>query len=171
MEKPMNDTAIAMAMALLKGFEDFRSHPYLCPAGYWTIGYGDRYLKSGKPVTAATAPITEAFATSLLENEIRLFDATLTCLVKVPLSDVQRAALLSWQYNVGTPAVESSTLLRKLNAGCYVGAANELLRWNKATVKGRGLIELSGLTSRRAYERDVFLGIRRVPMEAAHGSV
>lgn len=169
----MNDTAIAMAMALLKqpGFEGFSAHPYLCPAGYWTIGYGDRYLRSGKPVTASTPPITEAYASYLLEQEIRLFDTTLSCLVKVPLSDAQRAALLSWQYNVGTSAVESSTLLRKLNAGCYIGAANELLRWNKATVKGKGLIELGGLTTRRAYERDVFLGIRRVPMEIVHGSV
>ena len=166
----MNDTAIAMAMALLRGFEGFRSHPYLCPAGYWTIGYGDRYLRSGKPVRPNTPPITEAFASSLMENEVRFFDTALSCLVKVPLSDRQRAALLSWQYNVGTPAVEGSTLLRKLNSGDYAGAAHELMRWNKATVNGR-LVDLPGLTTRRALERDVFLGVRPVPMEADHGSV
>lgn len=155
----MNETAVVLATTLLKlpGFEGFRSKPYVCPAGYWTIGYGSRWLKDGKPVTAKTPPISEADAASLLLQSVTALDITLSRLVKVPLSDIQRAALLSWQYNVGTPAVESSTLLRKLNSGCYVGAANELTRWNKATVKGH-LVELAGLTSRRAYERDVFLG-------------
>ncbi|WP_215750652.1 MULTISPECIES: lysozyme [unclassified Gluconobacter] len=159
----MNKTAVVLATALLKlpGFEGFRSKPYVCPAGCWTIGYGSRWLKDGKPVTARTPPISEADAASLLLQSVMTYDTTLSRLVRVPLSDVQRAALLSWQYNVGTPAVESSTLLRKLNAGDYAGAANELLRWNKATVKGH-LVELTGLTNRRAYERDVFLGKRTV---------
>jgi len=167
----MNETAVVLATTLLKlpGFEGFRSKPYVCPAGYWTIGYGSRWLKDGKPVTAKTPLISEADAASLLLQSVMTLDASLSRLIKVPLSDVQRAALLSWQYNVGTPAVESSTLLRKLNAGCYVGAANELTRWNKATVKGH-LVELAGLTTRRAYERDVFLGKRTV-MGPSHAMV
>lgn len=167
----MNETAVVLATALLKlpGFEGYRSKPYVCPAGCWTIGYGSRWLKSGKPVTAKTPPISEADAASLLLQSVMTYDAALSRLVKVPLSDVQRAALLSWQYNVGTPAVESSTLLRKLNAGDYTGAANELPRWNKATVKGH-LVELAGLTNRRAYERDVFLGKRTI-MGASHAMV
>lgn len=159
----MNETAVVLATTLLKlpGFEGFRSKPYVCPAGYWTIGYGSRWLTNGKPVTTKTPPISEADAASLLLQSVMALDISLPRLVKVPLSDVQRAALLSWQYNVGTPAVESSTLLRKLNTGCYVGAANELTRWNKATVKGH-LVELAGLTNRRAFEREVFLGKRTV---------
>ncbi|MBM3096924.1 lysozyme [Gluconobacter cerinus] len=159
----MNETAILLATALLRrpGFEGFCATPYVCPAGYWTIGYGSRWLTDGKPVTARSAPINEAEASSLLLQTVTRLDTALSRLIKVALSDVQRAALLSWQYNVGTPAVESSTLLRKLNAGDYAGAANELPRWNKATVKGH-LVELAGLTSRRAYERDMFLGKRTV---------
>ncbi|GAN89247.1 lysozyme [Gluconobacter frateurii M-2] len=155
----MNEMAVVLATTLLKrpGFEGFRSKPYVCPAGCWTIGYGSRWLKDGKPVTAKTPPISEADAASLLLQSVTALDIALSRLVRVPLSDVQRAALLSWQYNVGTPAVESSTLLRKLNASCYVGAADELTRWNKATVKGN-LVELAGLTTRRTFERDVFLG-------------
>ncbi|KXV55093.1 hypothetical protein AD936_08165, partial [Gluconobacter japonicus] len=133
------------------------------------IGYGSRWLKDGKPVTAKTPPIGEADAASLLLQSVTALDIALSRLVKVPLSDVQRAALLSWQYNVGTPAVESSTLLRKLNAGCYIGAANELTRWNKATVKGH-LVELAGLTTRRAFERDVFLGKQTI-MGVGHATV
>lgn len=162
----MDKTAIVTAVALLKlpGFEGFRSKPYVCPAGYWTIGYGSRWLANGQPVTVRTAPINLADASSLLLQTVTLLDAALSRLVRVTLSDVQRAALLSWQYNVGTVAVESSTLLRKLNAGDYAGAADELLRWDKATVHGH-LVELPGLAKRRAYERDVFLGRRSVPTD------
>ncbi|MBS1065974.1 lysozyme [Gluconobacter kondonii] len=162
----MYKTAIALAAALLRlpGFEGFRSKPYVCPAGYWTIGYGNRWLANGQPVTARTAPIDKAAADSLLLQTVTTLDAALSRLVRVALSDVQRAALLSWQYNVGTVAVEGSTLLRKLNAGDYAGAADELLRWDKATVHGH-LVDLSGLAKRRAYERDVFLGRRSVPTD------
>ena len=162
----MHDTAITLAAALLRqaGFEGFRFKPYVCPAGYWTIGYGNRWLANGQPVTAWTAPINLADASSLLLQTVTLLDAALSRLVRVSLSDVQRAALLSWQYNVGTVAVESSTLLRKLNAGDYAGAADELLRWDKATVRGH-LVGLPGLARRRACERDVFLGRRSVPTD------
>ena len=162
----MNDTAIVLATALLRrpGFEGFCAAPYVCPAGYWTIGYGSRFLANGQPVTARTSPIARADADSLLLQTVTSLDVQLSRLVRVPLSDVQRAALLSWQYNVGTAAVESSTLLRKLNAGDYAGAADELLRWDKATVRGH-LVELPGLAKRRAYERDVFLGRRSVPTD------
>ncbi|MBF0892069.1 lysozyme [Gluconobacter sp. LMG 1744] len=161
----MHDTAITLATALLlrPGFEGFCAAPYVCPAGYWTIGYGSRWLANGQPVTARTAPITLTDASSLLLQTVTTLDAALSRLVQVPLSDVQRAALLSWQYNVGTAAVESSTLLRKLNAGDYAGAADELLRWDKATVRGH-LVELDGLKTRRGLERAVFLGLR-TPMK------
>jgi len=46
---------------------------------------------------------------------------------------------------------------------------SKLPRWNKATVKGH-LVELAGLTNRRAYERDVFLGKRTV-MGVSHAMV
>ena len=155
----MNNTAIVLATALLRlpGFEGFRSKPYVCPAGYWTIGYGSRWLANGQPVTDRTVPIDQADAGSLLLQTVTALDVALSRLVRVALSDVQRVALLSWQYNVGTAAVESSTLLRKLNAGDYAGAADELLRWDKATVRGH-LVELAGLKSRRAHERALFLG-------------
>ncbi|MBF0876221.1 lysozyme [Gluconobacter cerevisiae] len=156
----MHDTAIVLATALLRrpGFEGFCATPYVCPAGYWTIGYGSRWLTNGQPITARTAPIDQATADSLLLQTVTALDAALSRLVRVALSDVQRAALLSWQYNVGTAAVESSTLLRKLNASDYAGAADELLRWDKATVRGQ-LVELPGLKIRRTHERALFLGL------------
>ncbi|EAS3672836.1 lysozyme, partial [Salmonella enterica subsp. enterica serovar Weltevreden] len=61
-------------------------------------------------------------------------------------------ALVSFAYNLGARTLSTSTLLRKLNAGDYAGAADEFLRWNKAGSK-----VLNGLTRRREAERALFL--------------
>jgi lysozyme len=73
-------------------------------------------------------------------------------IVKVTLSDEQKAALISFAYNVGQTALKGSTLLKKLNAGDIEGAANEFPRWNKAAGK-----VMNGLTKRREGERALFL--------------
>jgi hypothetical protein len=71
-------------------------------------------------------------------------------LVKVGLTQGQFDALVSFTYNLGARSLSTSTLLRKLNAGDYAGAADEFLRWNKAGGK-----VLNGLTRRREAERAV----------------
>lgn len=59
---------------------------------------------------------------------------------------------MSFTYNLGARSLSTSTLLQKLNAGDYAGAADEFLRWNKAGGK-----VLKGLTCRREAERTLFL--------------
>nr|WP_276554179.1 lysozyme [Cupriavidus gilardii] len=73
--------------------------------------------------------------------------------VRVPLTDGQRTAFVSFTYNVGRGAFCGSTLVRKLNAGDYVGACNELPRW----VYAKG-VKLPGLVNRREQERALCLG-------------
>lgn len=70
----------------------------------------------------------------------------------VPLSQNQFDALVSLVYNIGETAFSNSTLLKKLNAKDYQGAADQFPRWNK----GGGQV-LKGLVRRRADERDLFL--------------
>lgn len=64
--------ALNIAMTLLRrdNFEGLRLAPYLCPAGYWTIGYGNRALADGSPVTRLTEPISEDEAVPLLEGTV-----------------------------------------------------------------------------------------------------
>jgi len=112
----------------------------------WTIGYG--HTKTAK----RGMKITESDAESLLRGDLAWVRAALAQHVKVPLSQPQYDALASFIYNLGTPNFAKSTLLRKLNASDYVGAANELPRWNKQ--KGK---VLRGLTKRRAEEKAMFL--------------
>lgn len=82
-------------------------------------------------------------------------------LVKVPLTQGQFDALVSFAYNVGlddnqngkAEGLGESTLLRKLNAKDYAGAVEQFLRWNK----NDGAV-MHGLTKRRTAEQSRFLG-------------
>ncbi|WP_438381825.1 lysozyme [Asaia sp. BMEF1] len=148
---------IALAFMRRDDIEGLRLAPYLCPAGYWTIGIGNRFLADGTPVTARTKPITEAEAVVLARQTLSGLRTTLLDAASVPLQPWQEGALLSWQFNVGSSAMRGSTLLSLLNQGRYAEAGQQLLRWDKATVKGR-LTVLPGLQRRRRLELAVYSG-------------
>ena len=61
-------------VALIKSFEGFRSHPYKCPAGIPTIGYGATFYPNGKKVTMDDPAITEQQATDMLKNMLEGFE-------------------------------------------------------------------------------------------------
>ncbi|EBG9759466.1 lysozyme, partial [Salmonella enterica] len=96
--------------------------------------------------------IDEATAERLLKTGLVGYENDVSRLVKVKLTQGQFDALVSFAYNLGARTLSTSTLLRKLNAGDYAGAADEFLRWNKAGGK-----VLNGLTRRREAERALFL--------------
>lgn len=131
---------------LIKSFESLRLVSYKDSAGIYTIGWGHTGgVKRGQRITRAEA---ETFLQDdLAEAETAVEDA-----VTVDLSDNQFAALVSFTFNLGGPALRKSTLLRRLNEGDYNKAADEMLRWNRAD--GR---VLAGLTRRRKAERMLFL--------------
>ena len=126
----------------IKQWEGLRLTAYKDSGGILTIGYGH----TGPDVKAGMT-ITEAHAEMLLMRDLSRFEQSVERSVKVPLTDNQFGALVSFAYNVGTAAFERSTLLRKLNEGDYASVPSQLARWNK--VGGR---VLAGLTNRRAAE-------------------
>lgn len=134
-------------LALIKSFEGLSLTPYLCPAGKATIGYG-----STRGVTMNSPPITRAEADRLLRRDLGHAESVVDGLVDVPLNGNQFSALASFVFNVGAEAFRRSTMLRKLNAGDYLGAAAQFERWIFAGGK-----ELPGLKRRRAAERSLFL--------------
>lgn len=144
--------ANAAAIALIEEYEGFRPRWYRDPAGVWTIGYGHTDA-AGHPrhVDNPDLAITKADARTILERDLPRYEAYVTRLVKVPMNENQFGALVSFTYNLGAGSLASSTLLRKLNAGDYAGAAAEFPRWNKAGGK-----VLNGLVRRRAAERALF---------------
>lgn len=134
---------------LIKHFESFRSVRYLCAGGKWTIGWGHT-----KGVTEHTPAITVPQGDDLLVEDLAQFEEDVESWVKVDLLQCQFDALVSFIFNLGANAFSKSTLLKKLNAGDTMGAADEFLRWNKAKDK-----VLAGLVKRREAERALFLGI------------
>ena len=88
----------------------------------------------------------------ILKDDLKTYENYVNKYVKVKLNQNQFDALVSFTFNCGGGALKSSTLLKKLNKGDYTGAANELLRWNKANGK-----ILAGLTRRRQSEKALFL--------------
>ena len=142
----------AAGLALIKEFEGFVPTWYRDPVGVWTIGYGHTdSAGSPKYATSKNMKLTEAEASAILQRDLERYEADVARLVRVPLNENQHGALVSFTYNLGAGNLGSSTLLRKLNAGDYAGAAAEFPRWNKAGGK-----VLAGLTRRREAERALF---------------
>ena len=134
---------------LIKRWEGLRLDAYLCPAGVWTIGYGS----TGEHVYPGQT-IAEPEAERLLRLDLTRFEDSVSKSVKVTLTDNEYAALCSFAFNVGCGAFESSTLLRRLNAGEPKERVftEELPRWSKANGQ-----TLQGLLNRRQAEIDLAL--------------
>lgn len=137
--------------ALLKECEGFKSTPYRCPAGIPTIGYGSTRYADGRPVKLTDPPISEQVAQGIMKASLKEYEGAVNRYVIVPLNQNQYDALVDFAYNAGSQNLRTSTLLRKLNAGDYAGAAGEFDRW----VMGGGK-KLAGLVKRRAAERKLF---------------
>lgn len=138
----------AAGVELIKQFEGLRLQSYQDSVGVWTIGYG--HTRTAGP----NQRISTDEAHRLLIQDVIDHEAHIKRLVKVPLSQGEFDALSSWVFNLGGGSLAGSTLLLKLNAGDYAGAASEFPRWNKAGGK-----VLAGLTRRRAAERKMFEGL------------
>ena len=138
-------------IALIKQFEGCKLTAYQDSVGVWTIGYGWTQPVDGKSIRAGMT-IKQETSERLLKTGLVSYESDVSRLVKVGLTQGQFDALVSFTYNLGARSLSTSTLLRKLNAGDYAGAADEFLRWNKAGGK-----VLNGLTRRREAERALFL--------------
>lgn len=141
-------------LSLIRHFEGFSARPYKCPAGIWTIGFGSTRYEDGTPVRSTDTPITLERAKSIMAATLgKEYEAAVTRYVSVPVNQGQFDALVDFAYNAGAQNLRTSTLLKKLNAGDYAGAAGEFGRWVYA-----GTVLLPGLVKRRSAERALFLG-------------
>lgn len=136
------------AINLIKRYEGCRLSPYICPAGFPTIGWGSIFGEDGKAVTMAHPPITQETADRLLLREVDAAERQVMSVVKTPINPNQLGALVSFVYNLGIGRLKASTLLRRLNAGDYDGAAEEFSKWVFA-----GKRKLDGLVKRREAEK------------------
>lgn len=144
--------------AFIKSFENCRLEAYPDPGTGgepWTIGWGH----TGPEVKPGLI-WTQEQADQAFDKDLSQFEGDVTSLVKVTLNQNQFDALVSFAFNVGSDidaddiaeGLGDSTLLKKLNAGDYPGAADEFLKWKKSGGK-----VMPGLERRRAGERATFL--------------
>lgn len=148
----------AAAIALARQFEGFhrvpkfdperRAHPYICPAGYWTIGYGHLCDPTHPPITESEAGVY------LSRDLISALKATLRWCPALAMEPEGRlAAIADFTFNLGAGRLQTSTLRRRINQQDWRNAAAELRRW----VRGGGRI-LPGLVARREAEVALMLG-------------
>jgi lysozyme len=143
------DEAVNVAAALCRPFEGLRLKPYICPAGYPTIGYGTVFKPDGTRVTMEHPPITKETAEAWLMHELR--HNYLAGVLKASPSLLARpkvlGAMADFAYNLGVARYRASTLRRRVDTQDWAEAKVELAKW----VYGGGKV-LPGLVRRRQAE-------------------
>ena len=131
--------------------EGLRLKAYLCPANVWTIGYGNTYHLDNTPVKKGDE-ITLDEANNLFTQKIKLYEDSVNKNLKVPVTQNQFNALVSFCYNVGMFAFQTSTLLKKINSkASFEDISKEFSKWVHAAKK---VITL--LVNRRNREINLF---------------
>ena len=134
---------------LIKKFEGLRLKPYLCSAGVPTIGYGSTRYPDGRKVALQDPPISEAAAEAMMMDDADGFLRATGKLSPVLWleGDDKHSAIADFAYNLGVTRYKASTLKRRVDAGDWEGACDELAKW----VRGGGRV-LPGLVKRRSAE-------------------
>ena len=139
---------------IIRKFEGLKLRAYLCPAGVWTIGYGNTFFENGSKVQEGDK-ITLDRADRLLFFVVTKFENEVKKIVKSAINENQLGALTSFAWNAGTGNLTKSTLLKKVNANPNdVTIRDEFMRWTKAGGK-----VLNGLVTRRKAEADLYFTI------------
>ncbi len=138
-------------LALIKKYEGYKTTPYRCPAGLYTVGYG-HVIGNGLQLpdewnrTFSLGEIDE-----LLRTDLARFERGVLRYCTVYLTQSQFDSLVSFSFNLGLGVLQRSTLRQKLNRGDYAVASKEFLRYTRAGGK-----VLKGLVRRRTEEYNLF---------------
>lgn len=134
---------------LVKRFEGFHrvvrwqpvpvAVPYLCPAGYWTRGFGVLCAKDAGEIALPDAEIELArLLPTYTAHALRL---------SPHLTGSRLVAITDFVFNLGPTRYASSTLRKRIDAQDWPGAQREIRKW----VFGGGK-KLPGLIIRREAE-------------------
>lgn len=137
----------------LNAYDDFNDHivkPGEQIHGTLTIGYGHTSV-AGPPRVYVGQVITPENADDILSADLHSVELEVAHLVKVPMTQNQFDALVSFQYNTGWLAHPHCSLLNALNNGNYNLAASDFMLYDRASGK-----ILNGLVRRRNAERNLF---------------
>jgi lysozyme len=139
-----------LSQAVMHHFEGCKLHAYQCPAGVWTIGYGDTgpHVHSGLVWSRHQAEM--AFSARLAHE----FEPGVSAAIgDAPTTPAQFGAMVCLAYNIGVGAFRKSSVCRHHVAGDHAKAAAAFMSWTKA-----GGRVLQGLVRRREVERALYEG-------------
>lgn len=135
---------------LIKGYEGLRMTAHYAPSEQWTVGYG--HISGARHGMS----VTEGEAERLLREDVKPIESLLAETVRAPLNQNEHDALTSLIFSIGQENWRRSTVLRKLNGGDKLAAAQAFELWTRARVNGE-VLSLDGLVRRRAAEKSLFL--------------
>lgn len=142
------DLAVQVACALARRFEGCYLTPYLCPAGYPSVGFGARFYLDGRAVQLTDPPITRHVAEVMLRDSVRRIYLPAVLRLCPGIDSPERlAAIIDWTFNLGAGKLRASNLRKRINAGAWDLVPAELRKW----VRGGGRV-LRGLVLRREAE-------------------
>ena len=133
----------------LKRHEGFRSKPYRCSAGVWTIGYGHT-----GGVTPKSPPMPQDIAEDILRQDvlIAIDDARAVCPCFDALSPPRKVVVANMAFNMGRNTLSQFTnTLRFICSGDYKQAALNMMKSKWATQVGPRARELSQMMSTGQY--------------------
>ena len=145
---------------LIKAFEGFREKAEQTVNGKWVIGYG--HIKSAK----ANIRITPEEGHLLLRFDLQTIEKTLNANLHTIVSQNQFDALVSLIFNIGEENFLQSEILKRLNAGEILHAAQAFDIWRQAKIGGK-LQLIDALVRRRSAEKALFLSPDRGVLEAS----
>jgi lysozyme len=141
-------SALEILIKLIKESEGCKLTSYKCPAGIWTIGYGQtKGIKEGMVWTQNQAD------EDLVKTALEVLNRAIKYSPLLAAVNMEKqAAIADFIYNLGVGNYANSTLKKKVDVGDWAAAASEIKRWDKAAGK-----VLKGLTVRRAKEAALLL--------------
>lgn len=135
---------------LIKKFEGLKLESYKCPAGLWTIGYGNTQWENGFRVLE-----NQVIDIKRAEKLLTFWVSKYADRITVKCNQNQFDALVSFAYNVGITNFDSSTLKKKVIANPNDPTIrDEFMKW----VSSRGK-QLAGLVKRREAEANLYFTI------------
>jgi lysozyme len=141
-------SALEILIKLIKESEGCQLTSYKCPAGIWTLGYGQtQNIKQGMTWTQQQADEDVVITALAVLNQAVKYSPILAT-----VNIEKLAAIADFIYNLGVGNYAKSTLKKQVDAGNWMAASSEIKKWNKAAGK-----ELKGLTIRRVKEAHLLL--------------
>jgi len=141
-------SALEILIKLIKDSEGCKLKAYKCPAGIWTIGYGQtKGINEGMVWTQQQAD------EDIIKTALQALNEAIKASPILATANMEKqAAIADFVYNLGITNYNKSTLKLRIDKGNWVSASTEIKKWNKSN----GTI-FNGLVKRRQLEADLLI--------------